>query len=315
MRLANDLYSKDTRFVYELIQNAEDNKYTRAQKKGNKVYLCFSLYPDRLVLDSNEDGFCENHVRAICSTGESTKTVSQGFIGEKGIGFKSVFKVAKKVHIQSDPFSFSFEHRKDSSDDGLGMVTPYDEDYHQLPEGVNTRITLTLLDSSTFNQRALELRNLPNTLLLFLTKLEVLHINIYPQTEKATEIKFTHTSNDENKLEIITRTTTTDGESKDQELYFYVTRRDTCDLSPDDARKYTNKATVVLAFPVEVDKTPIIEKQLVYAFLPLRNAGFTVSCAFLTCHIMSGVKVSAHILYRPCIINSIIYANDNFHSF
>ena len=99
----DQLYSKDTGFVSELIQNAEDNTYTRAE---GKIYLSFSLYPDRLVLDSNEDGFREEHVRAICNTSASTKAVSRGFIGEKGIGFKSVFKVAKKVHVQSHPFSF-----------------------------------------------------------------------------------------------------------------------------------------------------------------------------------------------------------------
>lgn len=115
--------------MYELIQNAEDNNYKRASANGSTVFLSFSLYPDRIVLDSNEDGFSKEHVKAICSTGDSTKTAAEGYIGEKGIGFKSVFKVAKKVHIQSEPYSFSFEHTRDSSDDGLGMVTPLDEDY------------------------------------------------------------------------------------------------------------------------------------------------------------------------------------------
>lgn len=167
--------------MYELIQNAEDNEYTRAEADESQVYLSFSMYPDRIVLESNEDGFSEDHVKAICSTGESTKTVAKGYIGEKGIGFKSVFKVAKKVHIQSGPLSFSFEHTRDSSDNGLGMVTPLDEDYEDLPEGVHTRITLTILDPSSFERRVQDLLNIPDTLLLFLTKLTVLHINIYPQ--------------------------------------------------------------------------------------------------------------------------------------
>jgi hypothetical protein len=62
--------------MYELIQNAEDNEYTRAEADDNDVYLSFSMYPDRIVLESNEDGFGEDHVKAICSTGESTKTVA-----------------------------------------------------------------------------------------------------------------------------------------------------------------------------------------------------------------------------------------------
>jgi hypothetical protein len=262
--------------VYELIQNAEDNAYTRAEADGTQLYLSFSIYPDRIVLESNEDGFGEAHVKAICSTGESTKTVAQGYIGEKGIGFKSVFKVAKKVHIQSGPFSFSFEHTRGSSDDGLGMVTPLDEDYHDLPDGVHTRITLTLLDPSSFEQRAQDLLNLPDTLLLFLTKLNVLHINIYPQNESATETKFIRSAGDDDNSEIITKTTTTDGNSTEKDQYFYVIRKEINNLPRDEARKHTNQATVVLAFPVNEVDEPIIKQQHVFAFLPLRLAGFTV---------------------------------------
>lgn len=108
VRLATDLYSKDTRFLYELIQNAEDNQYTQAEASSDDPFISFSLYPDQLVIDSNEDGFNAENVKAICSVAESTKTVAQGYIGEKGIGFKSVFKIAQRVHIQSGPFSFSF---------------------------------------------------------------------------------------------------------------------------------------------------------------------------------------------------------------
>jgi len=262
--------------VYELIQNAEDNEYTRAEADGTELYLSFSMYPDRIVLESNEDGFGEDHVKAICSTGESTKTVAQGYIGEKGIGFKSVFKVAKKVHIQSGPFSFSFEHTRGSSDDGLGMVTPLDEDYHDLPEGVHTRITLTLLDPSNFEQRVQDLLNVPDTLLLFLTKLNVLRINTYPQNGSATETKFTRFADDDDNSEIITKTTTIDGNSTEENHHFYVIRKEINNLPRDEARKYTNQATVVLAFPVDEDDEPIIKQQHVFAFLPLRLAGFAV---------------------------------------
>lgn len=259
-----------------MIQNAEDNKYTRAEAEGSKPYLGFNLCLDRIVIDSNEDGFYEEHVRAICSTGESTKAVAQGYIGEKGIGFKSVFKVAKKVHIQSEPFSFSFEYTKDSSDDGLGMVTPLDEDYDILPNGIRTRITLTLLDPSSFAQQAQDLLNVPDTLLLFLTKLTQVGINIYPQNANATKITHIHSFHPDNK-EIIVKTTTADETSTVTPNYFYVVRREIHNLPRDEARKNTNTATVVLAFPVDEEEYPIIKQQHVFAFLPLRLAGFTVS--------------------------------------
>ncbi|KAE8452297.1 hypothetical protein EG329_000997 [Mollisiaceae sp. DMI_Dod_QoI] len=282
--LATNLYSKDTRFVYELIQNAEDNKYTQAKAKGLEIYLSFSLYKDKVVIESNEDGFCEEDVRAICSTGESTKTKIQGYIGEKGIGFKSVFKVAKKVHIQSGPFSFSFEHTKDSGDDGLGMITPIDELYDKLPEGVGTRLTLTLLDPSSFEQRAKDLRTVPNTLLLFLTKLNALYINIYPQNESSTKLRYISPTMPDPNMKVITITTTVDGDSTESSEYFYVAKRRIKNLPHDEARKHTSESTIVLAFPITKDSEPIVNQQHVYAFLPLRLAGFTflIQADFIT---------------------------------
>jgi hypothetical protein len=261
--------------VYELIQNAEDNNYTRASAKRSTIFLSFNLYPDRIVIDSNEDGFSKEHVQAICSTGDSTKTAAEGYIGEKGIGFKSVFKVAKKVHIQSEPYSFSFEHTRDSSDDGLGMVTPLDEDYDDLPDNVHTRITLTLLDPLSFEQRAQDLLNIPEMLLLFLKKLQVLYINIYPQNKSATKIMYAYSREVFGKLEHVMKRTTIDGNSDEEVQYFHVTRKEIQNLPYDEARQDISRATVVLAFPVE-NGEPIIKQQYAFAFLPLRLAGFTV---------------------------------------
>ena len=144
---------------------------------------------DRLVIDCNEDGFTEANVNAICAVGQSTKANSGGYIGgkisppsrvckfiltkaciEKGIGFKSVFKVARAAKVQSGPFSFNFNS---GDSDGLGMVTPYQSTYESLPPPVRTRLTLTLLDQNDFSKRRQDLISLPETLLLFLHKVSV----------------------------------------------------------------------------------------------------------------------------------------------
>lgn len=39
--LATNLYSKDTRFVFELIQNAEDNDYTTVEAARDEPLLTF----------------------------------------------------------------------------------------------------------------------------------------------------------------------------------------------------------------------------------------------------------------------------------
>jgi hypothetical protein len=92
--LAKNLYSKDVRFIFELLQNADDNSFVRTNTNGQEPYLVFRVYDDRIVVDCNEDGFDESNLRAICNVGQSSKIGRQGYIGEKGIGFKSVFKVA-----------------------------------------------------------------------------------------------------------------------------------------------------------------------------------------------------------------------------
>ncbi|KAF2464794.1 uncharacterized protein BDR25DRAFT_380700 [Lindgomyces ingoldianus] len=176
--LATNLYAKDSRFVYELIQNAEDNRYYRAREDLDEPWLRFCLDQDQIVIDSNEDGFSEANIKAICSIGESTKTCKQGYVGEKGIGFKSVFKVAQKVHVQSGPFSFAFEYRREDRDDGLGMITPMYEERLSLPKRVRTRMILHLLDNCDREALRNELINLPDTLLLFLKKLKEISVQI-----------------------------------------------------------------------------------------------------------------------------------------
>ena len=136
-----------------MIQNVEDNQYSKAATAKQDPFLIFTLHPSRIVVDSNEDGFNEANVKAICSTSQSTKTNAQGYIGEKGIGFKSVFKVASKVHIQSKPFSFAFQHK--FGDSGLGMVTPYERElwYQAMntiaPMAKNCPSTIRSLSNST----------------------------------------------------------------------------------------------------------------------------------------------------------------------
>ena len=82
--LSEQLYSKPTHFVLELIQNADDNKY------GPNVIprLSFVYRNDgNLWIGCNELGFTEANVRAICSVASSTKKVEgnqKGYIGEKG---------------------------------------------------------------------------------------------------------------------------------------------------------------------------------------------------------------------------------------
>lgn len=280
--VVDNLYSKETHFLYELIQNAEDNSYYIATADAEEPFLAFKLYPDRIIIDSNEDGFSESNIRAICSVGNSTKKHSAGYIGEKGIGFKSVFKIAQKVHIQSRPFSFAFSYTRKHDDDGMGMITPYYEDAEELPMGVRTRITLTLLDSTKFEDRASEFLDVPDTFLMFLNRLQRISIELYQPDDTPTATQYSkRETKGKNGLytTFLAKTTHKGKKESTSEQKYYTMKSALHDLPFDEARKdkqgnSIDRATVILAFPVDERNEPVLKQQYTYAFLPLRRVGF-----------------------------------------
>lgn len=99
--LSEDLYSTPTRFLLELLQNADDNVYENGRVLRVSIVYRSDGY---LWVGSNEGGFLPENVKTICRIHASTKRViggRKGYIGEKGIGFKSVFKVANVVSVKS----------------------------------------------------------------------------------------------------------------------------------------------------------------------------------------------------------------------
>jgi hypothetical protein len=267
--LSEQLNSKDTHFVYELIQNAEDNMYANDVEPS----LTFSLKDDRLIIDSNETGFTQKNIEAISQVGQSTKACKTGFIGEKGIGFKSVFRVARKVHIQSEPYSFAFIY--DEGDNGLGMVTPINEDYRKVPTGIQTRMVLFFRNDEVVHSIKEELHDLPNTLLLFLRKLRRLSVKIeldgldnwnviysLKQTEGFTS------------KERVTIARSEDGVTS--KYNYWVKKRMVHDMPKHSARREVDQAEVVVAFPLNGTDDPIIESQWISAYLPMRKENFKV---------------------------------------
>ena len=100
------LYSNSLRFIFELIQNVDDCDYK--DSADCKLDMRFDFEKDEIILSYNEVGFSPFNVFAITGIAEAAKNVSseKNQIGEKGIGFKSVFGVANRVLIRSGWFSF-----------------------------------------------------------------------------------------------------------------------------------------------------------------------------------------------------------------
>jgi hypothetical protein len=102
--LAEYLYSDDTHFIYELLQNAQDALKRRSVAELNNSFprsVYFSLYPDRLVLRHYGQTFNENDVKGISDIFQGTKSLDENQIGKFGIGFKSVYAFTESPEIHS----------------------------------------------------------------------------------------------------------------------------------------------------------------------------------------------------------------------
>lgn len=95
-------YSESNHFVYELLQNAEDEQADR---------VVIEYYDDKLVFYHNGAPFDQNDVRGVSSMLMGTKDKNDAqTIGRFGMGFKSVFKYTCQPEIYSDSEAFRLEN-------------------------------------------------------------------------------------------------------------------------------------------------------------------------------------------------------------
>ncbi len=95
------LYSDQTHFIYELLQNVEDAEASEVK---------FRLYKDRLELEHNGRPFNEADVRSICRLAEGTKADDLTKIGKFGMGFKSVYAHTSSPEIHSVDEHFAVDN-------------------------------------------------------------------------------------------------------------------------------------------------------------------------------------------------------------
>ncbi|KAF9767545.1 hypothetical protein IL306_015274 [Fusarium sp. DS 682] len=288
--LAKNIYGSGARFVFELLQNAEDNSFREANAKNDPPFISFQIHPKHIVVECNEDGFNRPDLKAICSVGESTKTAAHGYVGAKGIGFKSVFIAASRVHIQSGYFSFEFRHNR--NDPGLGMVRPIWVKPREAVPSPLTRTTLYLHDQGDEDEIqhlktviAMQFDDLQETCLLFLRKLRKISVAFFDEEGNLERSKqFTKQKIDDYRVSLET-TTVSDGEEDTKSQIYHITKKLATGLAQsesrdpattDEARRILTSAEVVLAFPLQSDYKPYIsrKKQELFAFLPLRTSDY-----------------------------------------
>lgn len=102
--LSRDIYNDSTRFVYELLQNADD-----ASGKDGVLYFQIDFCGEYLVVSHKGKPFSEDDIESICSIGDGMKSTDENQTGFKGIGFKSVFAHSDFVIVRSGGFCFKFD--------------------------------------------------------------------------------------------------------------------------------------------------------------------------------------------------------------
>ena len=102
--LSRDLYTDSKRFIYELLQNADDSALPNTDVD---IYIRF--FGDIMLLAHTGQPFTARDMDGLCSISHGTKKNSIEKTGYKGIGFKAVFGQSNKVIVYSQDNYFKFD--------------------------------------------------------------------------------------------------------------------------------------------------------------------------------------------------------------
>ena len=271
--LAHDLYNKHTHFIFELIQNAEDNTY---EEQGTyPPYISFQLTKadptctpgsnGALIIQNNEIGFQRDNVDAICEVGKTTKEKGQGYIGEKGIGFKSVFRVTGDPHIFSNGYHFSLPECDEET--GLGYIVPQWID--TIPEGLNLSETYIILPLTKpdFGYEKIEetLRDIEPEVILFLSTLEEIQI----ETDTGDNLTILKDSAAMPEVAVIVEGNKQEKVFSNSDSFLVCTKRfDKPEDIYHEKRDGIENRDVSIAFPLDENSTAIGK---IFAYLPVRS--------------------------------------------
>ncbi|KIW35069.1 uncharacterized protein PV07_01789 [Cladophialophora immunda] len=259
--LSDGLYGDLTHFFWELLQNADDSKYLTVPR------VDFVLTSHSLTYETNEIGFTRGDVESLCAVGYSSKAGQNDTIGEKGIGFKSIFKIADVVTIHSGVYSFKLDTRPPLGN--VGMVLPMWLDKTQDFPG--TSITLQFkadLDVSKLRQH---LASFDFTFLLFTRNIKVINLKVLAGQPFEKLGRLEHLAPKGERIE-----TRIDGRP-DATMDYVIFRRKYQGMPPRQPGAQVqpdgDKTTIVLAFP-HLNHKPLAEGQKTYAYLPVNSFGF-----------------------------------------
>ncbi|MBD2458616.1 DUF3883 domain-containing protein [Nostoc sp. FACHB-87] len=102
--ISRDINTDSQRFIYELLQNADD-----ASNQAGMLDAQIDFAGDYVIISHKGEPFTEIDIESISSAGDGTKIEDKTKTGFKGIGFKSVFSHSNYVVIKSKNFCFRYD--------------------------------------------------------------------------------------------------------------------------------------------------------------------------------------------------------------
>jgi hypothetical protein len=226
--------------------------------------------------DCNEVGFSFKQLDALTRLGQSTKKSTagrqKGYIGEKGIGFKSVFKVVNVVHVASNYYEFKLDRNEP-----IGMIVPICSPFpstERIPG--HTQFLLEVKDVDDYVEIQHDLKTIEPQLLMFLRRLEKLRVSTpeIDNTYSRQDLK----SDDQFGGETVMITMQNTGSTQPTQRTKYIVHRHNVKSLPAESRREgITVSEVILGFPIHDSAAPMICKQSTFAFLPIGRFGFRVS--------------------------------------
>lgn len=133
--LSKQLSAKESTFIYELLQNANDYPI-----EGVPVDVEFHITDHYLLFMHSGDYFNVRNISGICGINEKEKSANKKTIGYKGIGFKTVFLNNHYVYIRTGDYSFRFEEgaKKIKRLEAPWPILPIWTDEREVPDEVSS---------------------------------------------------------------------------------------------------------------------------------------------------------------------------------
>ncbi|RKO72551.1 DUF3883 domain-containing protein [Sphingobacterium puteale] len=306
--ISRDINTDSQRFIYELLQNADDSS-----NESGSLDVRIDFINEFVVFSHSGAAFTTVDIESISSAGDGTKTGDDTKTGFKGIGFKSVFSHSKLVYIKSGNYCFKFdrnhwkehwnnhwgdkalwqsERRSKNKEENIKMPWQIIPIWSDLPEQVASLAALSQYNVSTViaYDKIEELKSSLNDLfsdsqiVLFLRSRKV-KIAIYSDEplvlEKSTDENITSLVRNDIKLsDWLIKTET-----------FQINEEIKAAISADDKspKKLREAKFTEIAFAVQLEEGRLravdVHNRLIFTYLPTSvnyNLPFLVNGSFLT---------------------------------